>query len=318
MRRAAVSAVLLAIFLLACGGPRRIPIAPDTDGGAPEADGALPSVDAGTVDPPLDAGELEACRAVDVLFVIDDSASMADQQASLIASFPGFVQGMREQLSNAPSLHVGIVTSDAYRDNASGCTEIGDLVTQTGGFNASGRDCGPFAGGRFLSDADADLSSRFACSAQVGTGGADDERVARALLNAVSPERNAPGACNAGFVRPDSLLVIVIISDEDDVRDGCSMDSGFGETCDSYGSGGLPDDWFAELSAHRDPASVVVLSLIGRSADNTCGAVVASRLLGFARRFGDNGYVGDVCASSYDGFFREALPVIGNACVNLI
>lgn len=309
-------ASLLLTLLCACAGPRAIPHAAP-DGGATETDGAA-TTDAGPPPPPRDAGELEACRAVDVLFVVDNSGSMADQQASLIASFPGFVRGMREHLASAPSFHVGVVTSDAYRGNEAGCTDIGDLVTTTGGPASSGRACGPFASGaRYLTDGEPDLDGRFACIAQVGTGGDDDERVARALLGAVSPARNAPGACNAGFVRPDSLLVIVIISDEDDVRDGCTTESGF-ERCLSYGSGGLPDDWFAELSAHRDPASVVVLSLIGRRAGNPCGAVVASRLLGFARRFGDNGYVGDVCASSYDAFFREALPVIGNACVNLI
>ncbi len=60
-----------------------------------------------------------------------------------------------------------------------------------------------------------------------------------------------------------------------------------------------------------------VLSLLGRRADNPCGAVVASRILGFTNRFGDNGYLGDVCASSYDGFFTDALPVIATACEQL-
>jgi hypothetical protein len=274
--------------------------------------------DASTSPPPISDDpppEIAECRAVDVLFVIDDSGSMADQQASLIASFDGFVAGMREQLSAATSYHVGVVTTDAYRDNEPGCQEIGDLVTQTGSFDSAGRVCGPFvSGGRYMTGED-DLSSQFACAAQVGTGGDDDERVARAMLNAIDPAR----PCNAGFIREDALLVIVIISDEDDVRDGCSSELGFGdEVCDSYGSGGRPDDWVAELATHRDPESVVVLSLIGDRPGNGCGAVVAARLLGFARRFGENGHVGDVCADSYDAFFRAALPIIDSACVNLI
>jgi len=262
---------------------------------------------------------LTACTSVDVLFVIDNSGSMADQQDSLVASFDGFVRGMQERLADATSYHIGVVTTDDYRFNAPGCQNIGDLVTRTGGGNSSDMDCQPFASGAsYMSDADIDLEARFSCAAKVGTFGADDERAMRALLNAVDPASSAPGACNAGFIRPDSLLVIVIISDEDDVKDGCTMD-GFGETCDSYGSGGSSADWVAELRGYRpNPDSVVVLSLIGRSADNPCGAVVSSHLLGFARRFGDNGFVGDVCASSYDGFFAEALPIINTACVNLI
>jgi len=262
-------------------------------------------------DPPVE--EIAECRAVDVLFVIDDSGSMADQQASLIASFDGFVAGMREELGGAPSLHVGVVTTDAYRDNEAGCREIGDLVTETGSIGGSNRACGPFvSGGRYLTQDD-DLSTDFACVAQVGTGGDDDERAARAVLNAIDPSR----PCNAGFIREDALLVVVIITDEDDVRDGCS-DDGFGERCESYGSGGRGDEWLAELSTIRDPESVVMMTLLGERLDNSCGAVVAARLLGFARRFGESGHVGDVCAESYDEFFREALPIIGEACVNLI
>jgi hypothetical protein len=278
------------------------------DAGAPDTPFVL--VDVG----PYDAGPTPECRAVDVLFVIDNSASMADQQAALIASFDGFVAGMRERLANALDFHVGVVSTDDYYANEAGCQEIGDLVTQTGGIESSNRACGPIgSGARYLDNLDTQLASRFACIAQLGVGGNDDERVARALLNAIQPDR----PCNAGFLRPDALLVVVIITDEDDLRDGCDGSSGF-ETCDSYGSGGLPDDWVAELSGVRDPESVVVLSLIARRGDNPCGAVPAARILGFTNRFGDNGFIGDVCASSYDDFFTQSLPVIATACENLI
>ena len=81
-------------------------------------------------------------------------------------------------------------------------------------------------------------------------------------------------------------------------------------------SGGSPDEWVAELAGYRGGSTedVVVLALVGRRPDNPCGAVVNSRLLGFARRFGAAGYVDDICAESYDGFFSAALPVIAEAC----
>jgi len=313
--------VAFSLAVAGCSSGRRAgsgSAGPDTRPRLADA-GLVSTADAGSRDGSMvDDPPLAECRAVDVLFVIDDSASMADQQSSLVASFDGFVRGMRERLSSALSFHVGVVTTDTYAYNEPACRDIGDLVTRTGGLESSNATCGPFvSGGRYMNEAEPELSSRFACAARVGIGGDDDERVARALLNAISPARNAPGACNAGFLREGSLLVVVIISDEDDVEDGC-MTGGVLDGCLSYGSGGTPDDWVAELAAHRDPESVVVLSLIGRRADNPCGAVVASRLLGFARRFGDNGYVGDVCAASYDEFFREALPIIDEACVALI
>lgn len=252
-----------------------------------------------------------ACPNVDVLFVIDNSGSMADQQQSLIASFGGFVKGMQERLSGAKSYHVGVVSTDDYGGN-NGCGLIGDLITQTNGPGSSNSTCTPFVGGgRFLTDGEPNLAAKFSCVAQLGTGGNSDERPARALMNALDPARNAPGACNAGFSRKDSLLVLVVITDEDDVQDGCD-----GMSCMSYGSGGTPDDWSSTVIQHKGgiAQNIVVLSLIGRKLDNPCGATPASKMLGFTNNFGENGFIGDVCASSYDQFFLDALPVIDKAC----
>lgn len=304
--RAPLAVLVLTSVTAACAVRSDPPLGADAGPGGGAADAGPGRADSPFV--PYDAGPAPDCRAVDVLFVIDDSASMADQQAALIASFEGFVAGMRARLGGSGlDFHVGVVSTDDYYANEPGCTQIGDLVTRTGGLESSNRDCQPFyTGGRYMDNHDPALEARFACVAQIGIGGSDDERVARALLNAIQPGR----ACNAGFLRPDALLVVVIITDEDDVADGCD---GSG-TCLSYGSGGTPDDWLAELSTIRDPTSVVVLSLIGRRVDNPCGAVAASRILGFTNRFDERGYVGDVCATSYDAFFTESLPVISAAC----
>ncbi len=261
-----------------------------------------------------DAGAVE-CPNVDVLFVIDNSGSMADQQQSLIASFDGFVKGMQDRLASAKSYHVGVVSTDDYGGN-NGCGSIGDLITQTSGPSSSNAVCGPFAGGgRYLTEAEPNLAGKFSCVAQIGVGGNDDERPARAFMNALDPARNGPGACNAGFSRKDSLLVLVIITDEDDVPDGCD-----GTTCMTYGSGGVPDDWSATVVQHKGgiEQNIVVLSLIGRKLDNPCGAVPASKMLGFTNNFGENGFIGDVCAANYDQFFVDALPVIDKACQNYI
>lgn len=297
--RSAFPLVLLAVAA-ACG--------PDP-GSGDDDDDDVP--DAGPTDD--GGGDVMGCPDVDVLFVIDDSGSMADQQDSLIASFPGFVAGMQEQLRSAQSVHIGVVTTENYTANPAGCQEIGSLITQTGGPESSNRVCGPFTSGRAWMDSrEPQLAAKFACAGKVGAGGDSDERVARALMNALEPARNAPGACNAGFSRPDSLLVIVIITDEDDVADGCD---GTG-VCDTYGSGGTSAEWYDSVVASRGGAAsnIVVLSLIGRSLDNTCGAVPAARLLGFTNRFAPRNAIGDVCAPSYESFFRDALPVISDAC----
>lgn len=292
----------------------------DGGGGSGATSGSGGSGGEGTTFDPSGGGGsagTDECKNVDLLFVIDDSGSMGDNQESLIASFPGFVSEIQSKLAGAQSYHIGVVTTEDYYSNEAGCTEIGDLVTKTGGPESSNKDCGPFGGGnrRYLDETDANLGEKFACIGKVGAGGDDDERVARALLNALDPARNAPGGCNAGFSRLDSLLIVVIITDEDDVPDGCeSLDPP--TNCMTYGSGGTPQEWYDEVIALKGgiPENVVVLSLLGLAADNACGAQVAAKLIGFTNRFGERGYKGDVCAASYDGFFAETLPVIDKAC----
>lgn len=314
MTRLVPLALLAGCF--ACSATAGAPGTGDPDlGGAGGQLGVDPGVITGAAGNGSAPGDDSGCKNVDLLFVVDNSASMADQQKSLIASFPGFVSGIKTRLANAQSYHVGVVTTDDYYVNQPGCTKIGSLVTRTGGIGSTNTDCSPFAtGGRYLDGNEPDLLSKFACVAQVGIAGNDDERVARALLDATKPANNAVGACNAGFSRPDSLLVVTIVTDEDDVPDVCDGQG----SCVSYGSGGTPQQWHDELVANKGGIAdnVVVLSLLGRKLDNSCGAMVASKLIGFTNRFGKNGYLGDVCAPSYDGFFEEALPVIETACQN--
>lgn len=297
--------------------------APTTSGGTDSAGATAggSSSDSGAIKLDVGAdstggGSNDGCPSVDILFVIDDSGSMADNQQSLVDSFPGFIGAVQTQLAGAKSYHIGVVTTDFYPDNPANCIDIGDLITQTGGPSSSNQQCTPFASGtRFLDENEPDIGAKFACMGLVGTGGSSDERPIRGMLNALKPEKNGPQGCNALFSRPESLLVVVLITDEDDVQDGCD-----GMVCDSYGSGGTKEEWFAELLSYRNdiPENIVVLALIGRKLDNPCGAVPASKLLGFTNLFGDNGFIGDVCADDYAPFFAEALPVIGNACANWV
>jgi hypothetical protein len=305
----------------------------DDDGGDAGDDGGGDdgSGDDGSGDAKFDVGEgetdgggddeSEECGNVDILFVIDNSGSMSDNQQSLIASFAGFIEGIQDRLAYADSYHVGVVTTDNYNFNETGCTSIGNLVTQTGGENSSDSVCTPFASGkRYLDQNEPDLAGKFACAAHVGTYGSDDEMAARAMLDALKPAVNGPGGCNEGFSRLDSLLIIVIITDEDDVPEpyGCDPDDPWNNPCDTTGSGGTPDDWYAEVLTYKAniPENIVVLTLLGQQLDNDCGAVVAAKLIGFTNRFGANGYTGDVCADSYDDFFTATLPIIDEACEN--
>jgi hypothetical protein len=71
--------------------------------------------------PPVDMGSLEpGCGAVDILFVVDNSKSMAEYQMALAAAFPQFVDAMIDNLPTNVSLHVGLTTTDFT------CANVGD------------------------------------------------------------------------------------------------------------------------------------------------------------------------------------------------
>jgi hypothetical protein len=51
-------------------------------------------------------------RDVDILFVIDNSGSMDEEQASLAANFPVFIERLETIEGGLPNVHLGVVSSD--------------------------------------------------------------------------------------------------------------------------------------------------------------------------------------------------------------
>ncbi len=294
------------------------PSADTTTGQAAEGEGE------DTIDPPVDfdlgiipdAGVIDefGCQGVDFLFVVDNSGSMTNQQAQLLASFPGFITAIEASLENVESYHVGVVTSDNYAGNEPGCNTLGDLVTQTAGFGSSNAVCGPFASGlRFATDED-DLQSVFPCMAQVGTTGSPIEQPVSATVAALDPAKAAPGACNEGFLRDDALLIVTLITDEDDV----------------LASLGDPADWYDDVVATKfgNPNSVVMIGLLSDSdiPGGTCGpfeptdnsgASAAPRLREFVESF-PFGFWGSVCAPDFSPIFNDAISAIDTACEDFV
>ncbi len=333
----------LALFAFACGGDEREEMTGGDEGGLtvgmtgidptdPDDDGGEESGESsGGVDPtggdPTAAGDEggsdAGCRAVDLLFVIDNSGSMEDEQANLISSFPGFINAMKSQLSQDLGYNVGITSSDLYAGSFD-CFQEGALITQTAGGGASNQVCGPYSSGkRFMTESD-DLEAKFSCAAQVGIEGDGDERPMQTMLAAVSDSMTGPGGCNEGFLRDDALLVVVLITDEEDDHEtmGCT---GTVNTEPLDGSAGEPDQWFEALVAAKggDERRVVVLSLVGPQGLAACpelqkcdggieGAEVAERIIDFTNRF-TYGFVGPVC-EPYGPFFSDAISSIVTAC----
>jgi hypothetical protein len=264
----------------------------------------------------------ESCKKVDLLFVIDNSGSMEDEQINLVNSFPAFIDQIQVQLADTEGYHIGVISTDLYEFNE-GCEAEGAMITATGGEGSSEQSCGPFVEGHsYMTEMD-DLEEAFSCAAQIGIDGDSDERGMQTMKAALSDEMNEPGGCNEGFLRDDALLVIVLITDEEDDHevDGCNQDP-------YPGSQGEPAEWYADVVASKagHEKNIVVLSLIGppgphpglcpgldKCNGGKLGAEVGERIAEFTGMF-TNGFIGRVCEPSYASFFEEAVAVIESAC----
>jgi hypothetical protein len=162
-------------------------------------------------------------RDLDLLFLIDKSPTMTDEQAALTASFPRFIGVLRQIEGGLPNLHLGVISQDI---GAGGMTVGGNCAGQgdNGNLLATPRlpGCTP-PNGNFISDLEGEaggpritnyagsLEDTFSCIATLGRDGCGFEQHLGSLKKALIGN---PG--NAGFLRPDAYLAIVIISDEDD------------------------------------------------------------------------------------------------------
>jgi hypothetical protein len=162
-------------------------------------------------------------RDVDILFMIDSSGSMLAEQASLQANFPKFMDVLETIEGGMPNVHIGVATPDLGQKASDG---IGTLPG--GGCTGAGLDgvlrTAATIAGAYIIDEQAGPSTRnrnytgtlgeaFAAIASVGSMGCGIEQ----HLGAV--ERALTNPANAGFLRPEAKLAVIVIADEDD----CSL-----------------------------------------------------------------------------------------------
>jgi hypothetical protein len=161
---------------------------------------------------------------LDLLFMIDDSPSMASMQQKLLAQLPTFMQVL-QSLPVPPSLHVAVVSSDmgAHSDTDIGCTELGDNGVFHYAPEGMCTDTTLAAGGTYLSDADgvADftdpIATVFQCIALLGDTGCGFGHQLASIDRALGADGNGPPpAATGAFLRPEAYLDIVMLTNEDD------------------------------------------------------------------------------------------------------
>lgn len=137
---------------------------------------------------------------VDILWVIDNSGSMATSQANVAANFQSFIQKFQQTNFD---YQMAVTTTEAWRapvDNDPTLSRYrdGNDTVQTGV--------------RIIKPDTPNLQSVFIENIQQGTAGSGDERGWQSMKQALEDPANQAD----GFPRPDALLAVIILTDEDD------------------------------------------------------------------------------------------------------
>ncbi|HEY0135949.1 MAG TPA: hypothetical protein VGB85_17810, partial [Nannocystis sp.] len=250
------------------GGPESSSTSTTGSSGLVPDMGLIP--DFGPVKPPGCKGK------IDFLFLISRTFTMKMEQAALQTSLPGFIDTIEATFPDFDT-HIMVANPDGpwpgWQCNVpelcgtkkncgpsapdfkcghdtwsliEACDEtLGAGIVFNAGAYATNYPCSLAEGRRYMVlPGEPDPKAAFDCIARVGTSG-DYPPMGDALVAAVSPTLNAEDGCNAGFLRPDALLVVTIITDGDDTESVTKL-----------------ADWYAALlNAKGDPGAVVMLAI---------------------------------------------------------
>jgi hypothetical protein len=268
---------------------------------------------------------------IDFLFIVDTSASMLDAMETLATeAFPNFVR----ELEAYPSLgtYRVAVKSQLYGERtASGGVLVDDSLFLTAGWppglphedsggmplctEVPSAECHYASGERWMEGPSASLAAEFACVGHVACRGDDalGEPSIRAGLEALGHRGSA------GFLRSGALLVVVILTDEDDQSD-CDPDTGLCETP----IGEFRERYLALKGG--DERFVALLALGGPRTGTPIGPGIACmspaygefsfapRLWAFADAFGSRGRAYDLCTQDISSALTSAIDTLELSC----
>jgi len=140
-------------------------------------------------EPNIDYYEQVGNNQTDILWVVDNSCSMSQEQSSLAANFASFIQ-----IIDAIDVdyHIGVTTTDVNDQGELQGTET--IIT-------------PFS---------ATPTASFAANVNLGINGSGVEQGLHTAYQALSSPMTDPGGFNDGFLREGAGLRIIFVSDEQD------------------------------------------------------------------------------------------------------
>lgn len=295
------------------------------------------SADSTTIDASVDAREVDAsrdtsveidgdvvakgCEKMDILFVIDNSSSMEEEQTNLRQNFPRMVElldAYKSGSGNALDYRVGVLKTGGIKRSQHPDDNFRPTFFAPDG--ALIRDCG--LDNPWVSSADADPAQSFSCLANVGIHGSIFEMPLRALELAASSR--VEDGTNASFFRDDALLAIVVLTDEDDCsrsEDKLSFPSGQVDRVNTC----MPENLvafgnvLAALDSLKTERSHWALSVIAGVEEDGCSSALgdageAVRLKEFALASGEQAVVSSICDGDLRAPLEAAMARFNVAC----
>lgn len=243
-------------------------------------------------------------RKIDVLWVIDNSGSMASFQQNLTANFQDFIQDF---VQKDYDFHMAVTTTDAYLADPNFRNEPNFALFKNGNSTT-----GP-SGFSVLDSATPDIIGKFKSNVLQGATGSGDERAFSSFREALS----SPG--NSGFLRKGSFLAVIILSDEDDFSDPTRPER-------TTNNSPIPDQDYSSPSLEPVDSYIQFLDdLTGSSPDNrnynvssvaildeqclaaqklnTAVAIIGKRMIELTQKTG--GVLGDICSASYSTVLKN-------------
>jgi hypothetical protein len=310
MKALAAASIVLgsALALVGCGPDRD---GRDGMGGGPDAGMNGGGGDGGGT------GEMRRCNKMDIVFVVDDSGSMAEEQGNLATNFPMFASVL-ENYVNADGEHIDFRVAVTTTGKDISYTVQGSPFpfTERGDNGEFRNNCG--VNKRWLDPSDGNLGQLLGCRASVGTSGPGIEMPL--IVTKMALDDRMLDGTNTGFLRPDALLGIVILTDEDD---SSSTHSSFTITVTNPDP---PIDYHPAdliafldgLKGHRSRWAAGVIA--GETACTSAfgDAVAATRLKDFVTQAGTQAVFSSICAGNLTTALSEIIAKFQAACGQII
>jgi len=239
-----------------------------------------------------------SCEAVDVLFVIDNSGSMGDDNAQLIPAFSNINQLVGSLIDGPCTYRVGVTTTEVAPDfQPAECQQRGAL-------SRAGAVCAdPFGDPEhppWISETDP--ISTLGCLLAVGTDYDTDEKQLQTIIESVGPSMQGPGGCNEGFMREGVPLIVILVTDEDDDDDSATP----GEAAHRTGSAGDHFSWYEDLTALKPARELGVVVLAATQAEGCDWSPAPGNSDGTGAEYAANilTFLGDFTGAGYADHFR--------------